>query len=521
MSIWLHAAVLLMGSIVVIARALRGQSLWPTVALACLISIYIRAIHHVPDHAYMYHDGLFYFSVTESIIQTHALEVTSDLANWYPGASQLMEWPAMNIITTAIIVVTGVSPQMALQYLPPLSALPFLLLTWAVYRLIVGDQLGLIAAYTTMMLDTMIYYQIQYHQQGFAILFVVFILWFIIRHTDLTARRSSILTVSIGIGSILAHRFTGGVIILLLFLIVSLGVIWKFLLRYSLDYTPTTVRMERLARYTIIIGVIGILIHLFLSPGFTRSAIMSITIALLEGAPPAPSSPGSISGKTMVTDHFPVMIKFVVTALAIPTILSGLTGRESSNVEWLALATVSVGLLALPIVVLAIKATPRLVMIGYLPLMGLTFVTLQRLRNFRWLQGDLPIGTLAIASVALMIILMGATAGSIPSHIDHKADLRSDGYHGITPIGDQAPVAGTFINRYGDDDMTYAVTFWTRMIPLYYGESSNVIFVNSSDSSAIGVYDTARQTRPPSDIGNDSVYDNGRIVFVENTSSNT
>lgn len=524
MNIWFHGLALAVASATIIAWVLRDRPLWPAATLACFIAVYTRAIHHVGEHAYMFHDGLFYWSATESVLETGELQASLSLAEWYPGAQHLLDWPLMNVLAASIIEIIGITPQTGLYYISSLFAVPLLLVAWAAYRTVAGDRFGLLAAYATAMLDTTIYYQLQHHQQGFAILFVIAIIWLLLRHAEFETGRSITMVGLIGVGVLLSHRFTGVLTIIFLASVVGLAAVWRTIRELSPYHSQTELRVGRLFLSVVWVGVVGVSAHLLLSPGFVTGTIVTVMTALLEGASVSPSPPGSGGDASKVLDRVAPLLKVLVGGLALPTILSALAGRESPKVEWLAIATAVAGLLTLPILVVAIAATPRLVMVGYLPLMGLAFVTLSRLYTREWGGGwlhsnsDVPISSLAIGGVVLLVVLMGATAGSIPSLIDHDADLKSDGYEDVTPIGDEAPEAGAHINQYGADGAAFAVTFRTRMIPLYYGKYQDVEYVNEVDTGSgqhvIGVYDTARDPGPPRDTGSYPIYDNGRITLV-------
>jgi len=122
------------------------------------------------------HYSYFYAVSMENIYRYGTLSPA--LGWWYPQVDMELHWPAMQILTVTLSQFSGISPFWFVLYQEPLIGAATAVMVFMLARTVTGrDDLSLIAALFASSSDLLIYYQSEYHPQGFAILVLVLFLY--------------------------------------------------------------------------------------------------------------------------------------------------------------------------------------------------------------------------------------------------------------------------------------------------------------------------------------------------------
>lgn len=502
MDLLVFLGILIFGSATVTIAIIRGHDTRLPALAAVSLTAFVRVMPNAPPTMHWWRDPHFYLIPTLGLVETGRLPLSPEFLSWYPQSSRQLTWLVMHFVTASLIQVTGIDFEAVIRFVSALWGPIILVCLWALYTRFLETEWALLAAYLTSMLDLIVFYQMEYHAQGVGLIFVVLLLYYL--STDerkFSGYPGLAVLVGILIGAAYAHHFTATVVLI-------------FLGLYGITQAVPHLRQRSnppVALTLLLFGILMAIPHLFIEESVISSGILGILGAF---SPPGAAESGGVErvGATIV-DRFPVLIKGVLAAGSLPAIW--LTLRHKPEHRPLVVYLACTGLIAVIVAPIAFGLMNRIILFGYIPLVGLFVLTLWRIAE---VEQSLPLGY-AVRACGIVIVVSGlvvasALVGYPPSMVDPSSDVRADGFHGIEPIGEQGPAAGEWVNLHSTADTTFYTHLHTYVIPFYYGEFSthNVEFARLYEGQGSLLVDEERVEELQ---GEEVIYSNGRIIITE------
>lgn len=120
-------------------------------------------------------DGYFYFTTLLNIVEGNTLEPVYRL--WYGGTRQQLNWPILQLITAQMHVWTGTSVEELFRFLPPaIGSLTFVIVSLVAFKALPDWRFASLAGLLGSTGDLVLYYQNEYHPQGLAVVYFMFLL---------------------------------------------------------------------------------------------------------------------------------------------------------------------------------------------------------------------------------------------------------------------------------------------------------------------------------------------------------
>src|SRR2546426_5892902 len=134
-----------------------------------LFAFLVRAVPSIRLDVPSLHDSYAYAISMQGIYQSGTLNPV--LGWWYPQVDQQLNWPVMQILTVELSKLLGVDPFWLVRFQEPLLGGITAVAVFMLARTATGrDSVSLIAALFVSSSDLVIYYQAEYHPQGFVLL---------------------------------------------------------------------------------------------------------------------------------------------------------------------------------------------------------------------------------------------------------------------------------------------------------------------------------------------------------------
>lgn len=504
MNIWLFYAIIFISSGTVISWGLVKRNQIAAGFLAAIVIFFTRSIQVLNPYR-EYGDSYHYWNVPEAILRNNAL-VAPETVTWYPGIQDLLSFPGMHLMTTTIIKVTGIQDlAFARAIIPSLFGIACFAILVAIASRVIDRDWSVVVAYTIAQIDAVIFYQTEYHAQAFGFLFIAFLLFVFIQQmqsTNFHARHSIVLVFGIA-GLMLAHRFSS-ILAVILFALSMVG-----LIIYSQfpHVHVSRFNRKRVMTYTLILGLVIGWIHVAIHTQVATKAIYNIY--LISQGTGFGFTDGPPSGSTTVPtiiDRFSIVLKVVLSLLAVPTIIKSFSGDQDETIRLVIAFLGATGIAALITAAINFAVLTRVVLIAFIPLTLVAFYTLyDGAPNQR--------RTYITGLVALAIVMMGVMGGTAPSLIDPSSNIRADGYMGVTPMAGEHEEGGYWLRDYASADDT-AVTPVTLHTATTFGHQPHATteFLSINDDKQYIIVDGERRQLP----ANSKIYSNGRILVGYN-----
>ena len=117
MELYIYFLVVGLLSASTIGLAFRGR-LRVGFVTAAMAAVFVRIAPHLQPHMYWWHDPYFYFHVVENILATGSFIPTSEMKQWFGGITVQSSWPLYHVLTSEVILVTGIEPTIARNFFP-------------------------------------------------------------------------------------------------------------------------------------------------------------------------------------------------------------------------------------------------------------------------------------------------------------------------------------------------------------------------------------------------------------------
>jgi hypothetical protein len=152
-------------------------------------------------------DPYCHFISTYNIIQGGSLSVV--LGWWYHGIDQQLHWPAMHLLSVILSYITNLNIiKIFMIQLPIIGAIFFLAVFLYSKRVTNDVRVGLLSGLVTCTSSTIIFYQSEYHPQGFALVYFAFIIYLFVGSSSEKNTSRSILIQIFILAFILSHHFS-------------------------------------------------------------------------------------------------------------------------------------------------------------------------------------------------------------------------------------------------------------------------------------------------------------------------
>lgn len=432
-------------------------------------------------------DPYYYFSGTLNILNIHSLEPLT--ANWYWGITWMMNFPSMHILSSVIMIISGVpgsieSFQFA-KFLPPLYGTLTFLIVYLIGKEVTKDiNLSLLGAFLASSTDAIIASQSQYHVQGFSILlFLIFVFFFIKWRTNKN-KKNLLMLLIIFIPFLLSHRFSTVLFVLFIFVYTIFLGLWSLF-----NNLPKFSFLQKSNLFAYLMSHKGEVLELRKDIPIFLTLIAPILFYQLYNYELVLKEFISISGsfkpftsllkESLITPYINFTYylryyKYLVFILAIYTIIKAMKRANNTPLKRIIVFTICFVILGVAGSCLVHIPIDR-VYIFYAPFASiLAAMTLGSF--FRSIKGDSTflgkryVLKIAYTSIIALIIIMPSTLNvfHISYYLHTNNTGRSKSWTNNIPPMEAYYYAGKWI--YYRDESKF-ITFGTpRMIPFYFGE---------------------------------------------------
>ncbi len=248
-----------------------------------LLSILARLVPHLRLVYPPLHDPYFYFISFLNILEHGTLQPI--LSWWYPLLDMHLQWPVMHLLGAMTAQVTGIDSMWFLRFQAPLLGAVFSLAVFALAKEgTKNNTIALLSALFASASDVAIFYQAEYHPQGFASIFFVLFLYIYLK-SRITGRLSYRVLALMCIGVfVLSHHFSSIFVALLAISFIGLNHLISILPR-RIGWIIQVAREVR-ADYNlwIILAVTGLAYHFVM---VAISPVVEFLRMAIEAQPPA------------------------------------------------------------------------------------------------------------------------------------------------------------------------------------------------------------------------------------------
>ncbi|MFC2021452.1 hypothetical protein ACFLU1_06725 [Chloroflexota bacterium] len=246
-----------------------------------LLSILARSVPNLrlayPPQA----DAYYYAISTLNIIDYGTLQPV--LADWYGGVGAHLHWPMMHLFTAGAVKITGIDSMWFFRFQEPLLGGLFALIAFALAREATkNNAIALLSALFASASDVAIYYQSEYHPQGFAVILFVFFLYIYLKSRTTGRLSYSVLAIVVLAGLLLSHHFSSLFLALLSISFIGFNHLISVLPRRIGRITQVAIEVRADYSLWIIIAVAGLAYHFMAYTGVVQSFFGRITGTQLE-----------------------------------------------------------------------------------------------------------------------------------------------------------------------------------------------------------------------------------------------
>lgn len=442
-----------------------------------IFSIVARAVPHLRLSYPPLLDPYFHYSSTRMLIETERLQVSNI---WYEQASFQLYWPDMHILTFDLHQIAGIDLWTLFRFQEPLMGVVFLFAVYLFAKAIVPrENVALLAAFIASFSDVIIFYQSEYHPQGFALTLFVLLLALYLRSRERSTAPFALLSLIVLAAMVLSHHFSSLFLALLGLVVATLDIIilrlkWFEFLQFDRG------AMVRDVNTMLLIGVAALSYHVFvfIEPMKQFIRLLGMNVALV-----ATSSNFSLNGDFMSTPPsltFFNSIKWLILAVALAFIalyfMKKMRNRSVDRVTVILTIILAAGAGGLlfpnaPLDRLLAFAMPLLA-----PFAALALLSLANVRQAANLKGWKVFSFFVALMISVGAISIGVlNAPNTPSYYFHDSPPNQNyWYSNVLPEMDQYKYAGTWAQDQINDTSYVGTSFDTRIILFYFGEKRYV-----------------------------------------------
>jgi len=149
--------------------------------LQSLIFVFIaRAIPNLRLSYPPLHDPYYHYVCTLNVLRYGTLKPF--LGWWYSGVNTQLHWPDMHLLTTVLRHITDIDIMQIFRFQEPVIGMIFFLAVFILAKTVTkNDMIAMLSALFASISDIIIFYQSEYHPQGFAIVLLILMLYAFIK----------------------------------------------------------------------------------------------------------------------------------------------------------------------------------------------------------------------------------------------------------------------------------------------------------------------------------------------------
>jgi len=408
-------------------------------------------------------DPYYYFISTLNIADYGTLQPV--LSWWYGLTQQQLTWPNLHLIGSSLMNLTGIHSIEILRYLLPAMGVIFFLGVFLLIKEITSNNtVAILAGLIASTSDSVLFYQSEYHPQGLALVYFIFLLALVIRYFSTPSMLNGFLMIVYALVFSLSHHFSSVFFGLLsVFILLSFWLYQHYFSRYFKFNNSKHFNFFLLP--WIIIAFLMLFSHIFNYPAFLK-VVHEMMRYQFEPTGALFTYGSTIPLQVTILNS----TKYLLLALAIISILYI---YKSKNKKEFFCFIIFIGILISGVIGTFIAFIPVDRLIGfYIPFAALfAALTLYRFHNDWLTNWNVKVKKLLILFISLIILLAGPLNFFAPGLIFH--DTPEDSYYwhsndfsGFSSYG----VPGEWIKGHISQKTSFYSHNNTVMIPYFYGQ---------------------------------------------------
>ena len=451
--------------LIIVSMAFRARSYIDAIFVlipASLLAFLARSIISLRSSYPNLHDPYYHLVSTQNIIDHGTL--TSQISDWYELADFQLHWPDMHLLTVYLNQVAGIDIGVLFRYQEPLLGVAFLLGVYLITKALFKRQdVALTAALLAGFSDIIIFYQSEYHPQGFAFVLFVFLIYAFIKSREANIAYSIVLIIFL-IALVLSHHFSSLLVALVAFGAIALGWYIQAFRRFAYDRST----FVRDSNTWLLIGIAAFSYHIF-----AYSAPLKVFISMLEiGLAESTLSVEGVDTLVPTLMYAAPLLKWTILLLALLSLFVILHQRERRpNIDRLFMLS-SIFLL-LGVAGMLVESAPLDRLIAFtMPLLApfaamlLVWVRENWWRRFRT-EMDAMVLVVIIASAPMVAGILNAPTAPAYTFQGTAFDTQYWNSNYI-PDMDQYSQAGSWMGARVASNASVGTEFDTNIVPFYF-----------------------------------------------------
>lgn len=498
---------------------------------AALLGLFVRLLPAILLGPLPLHDGYYYLVSTMNITSLGTLDPV--LVSWYGEIEQQLNWPVMHLLAAQLTVWTGIPPDELSRYVPALlGCLTYFAIGLLAYEVFQSWRIAAVAGTLGSFADSTLYYQMEYHPQGMAILSALVFLCLLLASRRIADIKARLLLLIVGGAFLFTHHASTLIMLMIAAPLLALPRLGGWLggigrLRNHRRIAMFATALQDFGAFGSLLTLLlvaTIALHTFYSDAIARAVINRLTPD--EVAPMGSSTPAL----WLTILRSPKYALLLLTAIGM-----WLTLRRASSAQRLLIALALVLLAGAAIAQAAIPdGSVRLLAVTYPIAAIFASVVLVRIAERvvaqRVVVAHRVIALAATGGAALFIAagIANSQGTSLPYLMIDPPRSAAAWYGGALPRTDRMALAGDWIRRYDSDGRVYAADFATLMGVFYYGRvPTSRIFRGGPEAAAycaadvlVVDYDLEAEELMDERVATDEgglskVYDNGSVAVYQ------
>ncbi|ADE05119.1 hypothetical protein JK354_19685 [Haloferax volcanii] len=443
----------------------QGVFRYLSILLAVLLVFFARSIRYIRTPFPMLWDPYTHMAAATNILRTN--QILPATPEWTTVLYKTSFWPMLYTLSAEITRITSIDTQIVHNYLLPFTGVVFFLVIYIFSRRIAGlGYYSLVGALVSSFASNVIFYQSEFHPQGFSLLFLAMFLYFYSLNSDQPQPRLKLLEAVTLVGFLFSHYFSP------LFLsMVGAGAVCLLILRTSLGqyFGMRSINSSNLVRYEplLLLGVVILFYHLW-SPAPHLEYYLQLALTA------SPDSTSLTTTDKLFISDMVRRVKWVILAISLPGLAYSIWKGEKSQliVAAFIFSLLGIGVLGRFGIFLEVGRTVTFYssIVGVMCALSLKYIhTLE-------IDINLPVSLSALISLGISILLVISFIGGhfVPAYYFHSVD-EHEGYYNNNQVAsmEQYQPAGYWFKEYSTSEYQAIsdTRSFTGTIPFYWGET--------------------------------------------------